>query len=240
MTQESDKIAVVPDEKQLTRAFLRKIKRTKQKFMDALLRCDAITDAKSAETLRSAISCISNTIAAISEGNATLDDLKRYHIAVSLAVDEENNPTILNFELKQKEKSHPIPMNHYLEVQMPMGDPVKSKVISKFGQPCYIKNTFDFGPRTISTITTLLQGNIEFRLKKISNILGKRKATIVAMATAQLSPLNYSKYLSCPLKFVSINGSKTSYAFDAIISTEAPLVAYEDLKIDEIISVIPE
>ena len=74
---------------------------------------------------------------------------------------------------------------------------------------------------------------------KVSNVLGKRKVQMVALATAPLSQLTFSTSSTVPLIFVNVDGSKTSFLFDAIMTVERPLAPIEDLRIDELIDVIP-
>ena len=226
-------------EKEMTKIFLKKIKKTKDRFMEALLRCNALEDQSNAETLRGAINAISNTIAALTQKTATLSDLKRFHIKVDLIEDEDENPATITLELKQKERSHPLPLNHYIEIRPPMIEKAKTKMVKERCTNLQFTHVFDFGKRTEATIRTIAQSDLEFNIMKVSNVLGKRKVQMVALATAPLSQLTFSTSSTVPLIFVNVDGSKTSFLFDAIMTVERPLAPIEDLRIDELIDVIP-
>ena len=246
--EDIEKVELSPEEKlealknkEMTKIFIKKIKKQKDKFMDALLRCNALEDQASAETLRGAISAISNTIAALTQKTATLSDLKRFHIKVDLVAedDDEGDSTIVKLELKQKERSHPLPLNHYIEIRPPIIEKVKTKLIKERSNNMRYETTFDFGPKTEATIQTIATSDLEFDIMKVSNVLGKRKVQLVALATAPMSQLTFAQSSTVPLLFMNIDGSKTSFLFDVVMTVDRPLAPVEDLHIDENIAVIP-
>lgn len=229
----------VPEEK-MVKLFLKKIKATKKKYMDAIIRCNALEDQSQVEMLRSAVNAISNTIAALTQKTASLSDLKRFHIKVDLVDDPYSYPAEVKLELRQKERSHPLPLNHKIVVKPPMGDSISTKLVKERNQKMNYVHKFNFGPAVESTVRMVTGGDMEFDLMRISNVMGNKKEQLVALATAPLNQLSFSSSLTIPLHFVNIDGSKTQFIFEAIFTVERPLVPLEDLRIDENIDVIPE
>ncbi|OHT08341.1 hypothetical protein TRFO_04975 [Tritrichomonas foetus] len=218
--------------------FIGESKRKRKKLMDALLRCSTAEDQSPAETLRAAIDSITNTISALRAGTKTLDDLKRFHLSISLPVSDLDNNVYLTVELTQKQKSHPIPLSHFIEVKPPFGDAARTPVFKKRFDNYTYTHTFDLGERNPRQIELLRSSDLKFSLFHKSIVLGKSRNVLKALATAPLSPLTFSLNSTAPLIFMMLDGQKTNILFDARISVSAPLVSADDLLIDETIDVI--
>lgn len=219
--------------------FIQESRRKRKKLMDALLRCATSEDQSPAETLRSAIDSITDTISALKAGTKGLEDLKRYHIAIALPISDVESNVLLNIELKQRENTPPVPLSHFIEVKSPLGDIARTPIIKKRTNTIYqYSHTFDMGERNPRQIEKLRSSDFEFRLMHKVVVLGKTKNVVKAMATAPLSPLAYSLNTSAPLIFMNLDGQKSNIIFDVRISTGAPLVSSEDLLVDEDISVV--
>lgn len=221
----------------LVRIFIAESKRKRKKLMDALLRCATAENQTPAETLRTAIDSISNTIAALKSGNRSLADLRRFHLSVSLPVSDTDTEAYVSIEINQRENSHPLPLQYYLEVKPPVGECVRTPV-TKQRQKFTYTHMFDLGERNSRQIEMLRASDMEFRIYHRRVILGKAKNILVALATAPLSPLAFSLNATAPLNFMAMDGKKTSFFFEVRMSLSAPLVAAEDLYVDEHIDVI--
>ena len=82
----------------LIKIFIGESKKKRKRLMDALLRCATAEDQSPAETLRAAIDSITNTISALRAGTKTLDDLKRYHLSITLPVSDLDNNVYITIE----------------------------------------------------------------------------------------------------------------------------------------------
>ena len=111
--------------------FIQESRRKRKKLMDALLRCSSAEDQSPAETLRSAIDSITDTISALKAGTKSLEDLKRYHIAIALPISDIESNVLVSIELKQRDKSPPLPLSHFIEVKSPLGDVTRTPIIKK-------------------------------------------------------------------------------------------------------------
>ncbi|KAK8842842.1 hypothetical protein M9Y10_025708 [Tritrichomonas musculus] len=219
--------------------FIQESRRKRKKLMDALLRCSSAEDQSPAETLRSAIDSITDTISALKAGTKSLEDLKRYHIAIALPISDIESNVLVSIELKQRDKSPPLPLSHFIEVKSPLGDVTRTPIIKKRTNIMYqYTHTFDMGERNPRQIERLRSSDIEFRIIHRVIVLGKTKNVVKAMATAPLSPLAYSLNTSAPLIFMNLDGVKSNIIFDVRISVTAPLVSSEDLLVDEDIAVV--
>ena len=239
MSKRLDKLSETAQE-DLIRIFISESKKKRKKLMDALLRCATAENQTPAETLRSAIDSISNTIAALQNGTKKLSDLKRFHLSVSLPMSETDTEAFVSVELTQKENSHPLPLQHFIEVKPPFGTNAKSPVIKQRVQNWSYTHSFNLGDRNPRQIEMLKASDMEFRIYHKSVVLGKTKNVLVALATAPLAPLSYALNTTSPLHFMMIDGKRTNFSFDVRMSLSAPLVAAEDLSIDENIDVIRE
>ena len=228
------------DENELKLIFIKKSKRMKKKLMDLLLKFNTLENQIPSETLRSAINSISNTIASISEGNSTLDEIKRYKLNISLFENDIIPPINIEINLEQNKNSHPIPLNHFIEILFPLQEPIKTKTIKKIGTKIRFNENIIYSERTIHIVNNLISNDIEFRIFKISNILGKKKNVLISLATANLSQLVFSTSTSIPLHFINVDGLKSNFNFNLILTTDFPLIPKEEFIINEIIDVIPD
>jgi hypothetical protein len=159
-------------------------------------------------------------------------------------VDTEASVTI---EITQKPASHPLPLQHYLEVKPPVGEVARSDVVTRrMANYSYI-HTFNLGERTSRQIEMLKASDMEFRIYHKTKVIEKvgphdvkqkGKPVLIALATAPLAPLSYSMNNSAPLNFMAIDGKRTSFLFEVRMTLGAPLVAVEDLYVNETIDVI--
>lgn len=223
----------------LIRIFIQESRRKRKKLMDALLRCSTAEDQFPAKTLRSAIDSITDTISALKAGTKSLEDLKRYHIAIALPISDIESNVLISIELKQRNNTPPVPLSHFIEVKSPLGDVARTPLIKKRTNTIYqYSHTFDMGERNPRQIEKLRSSDFEFRLFHKCVVLGKTKNVVKAMATAPLSPLAYSLNTMAPLIFMNLDGQKSNIIFDVRISVAAPLVSSEDLLVDEDIAVV--
>jgi len=228
------------NDKKLIRAFISKTKKTKKRFMELLLKCSTLENQEPSTILRSAINALSNTIASLTEGTKTLDDIKRYNINVSICKEEDMPPLMISLIIEQKKSSHPLPLNHFIEISVPLNDKAHTKPIKKVGTITRFEHVFVFSERSDEIIEQLVASDVQFTLYKKSSLLGNEKIVPIAIATAPISPLVYSTSSSIPLNFMMLDGVKTRFSFDCIMNVEFPLVTTSELMVNETIDVIPD
>jgi hypothetical protein len=227
----------------LNRTFIISARKKRKVLMDALLRCATAEDQVPAETLRSAIDAISNTIAAIRAGTKSLTDLRRFRVSVTIPTSATDDEIDLTLEITQRSNSHPLPPNHYIEVRVALADPVVSPTTRlRHGPDFTYMHTFNLGERTVRQVEILRSSDVEFRIFKRPSSFGecKTKPVLVGLATAPLAPLSFAFNTTAPLNFLGMDGHRTSFLFDVRISVPAPLVCQSDMAIDEMIDVIRE
>jgi hypothetical protein len=233
----------------LIKTFIIGARKKRKILMDALLRCATDEDQIPAETLRSAIDAISNTIAAVRAGTKSLVELKRYHVNVFLPVNTEDKEMSLTLEITQRAKSHPLPPKHYIEVTVALTDPVVTPITKARGGADYsYLHTFNLGERTVRQVERLRSSDVEFRIfKRTTTFSGganlcdtKIRPILVGLATAPLAPLSFALNTTAPLNFLGIDGRRTPFLFDVRFSVPSPLACKEDMVIDELIDVIRE
>lgn len=227
-------------QKELTSIFISDSKKQKKRFMDALLRCGTAEDQTPAQTLRSAIDSISNTIAALQNHTKTLSDVKRFHLRVPLPVADDDDTVLLTIQIVQKPNSHSLPLGYYIEVKPPSGEACRTPIVKKRGTYMNYSHLFDLGDRSPRHIEMLRSSDIEFRIYHKEIVLGKGKNVLIGFATAPLSSLIFSVNANAPLNFMAMDGRRTNFQFEANLSIGAPLVPQEELVIDEVINVIKE
>ena len=213
--------------------FIKQSKKLRKKFRDGLIRSATAEDQGPTRSLRSAIYSINNTIAALQEGTKNLDQLKKYHIHVFLPFKIEDPEIEITYELTQKKGSHPLPLGYFIQIQPPIVEPAQTEIIKQRNLDLKYQHTFNFGERNIYTVIDLQKSDTEFKIYQRTNILGKVKDVLKAIATVSLAPLSYSTNVTAPLYFSAIDGTRTHYAFDVRLIESSPLAAPEDLNIDE-------
>jgi hypothetical protein len=228
----------------LVKPFLVGARKKRKILMDALLRCATAEDQIPAETLRSAIDAISNTIAAIRAGTKLIPDLKRYRVSVTLPTTADDDEIDLTVEITQRAQSHPLPPLHYIEVTVPLADPAVSPTTRARATENYTYiHTFNLGERTVRQVEFLKSKDIQFRIfKRRTAIVGEEKARplFIGLATAPLAQLAFALNATAPLNFLGMDGRRTPFLFDVRISVPTLLVCHSDMAIDEMIDVLME